>query len=445
MKICFIPIDNRPVCYNLAKDVCAINKDIELFIPSRELLGGLDKKADVDSIYNWMLMLPKDIDVMVLSLDTLAYGGLIPSRRINDSYEDIKHRMERIKPLLIGKKVLAFSSIMRISNNNFNEEEKDYWKDWGEKIFEFSFNSCKYQTPQKTDVPLEILEDYIKTRKRNFGINAMYLDWQNEGIFDTLIFSKDDCAEYGFNISEAIMLENWGAITKTGADEIPLTLLAKAVEEKIKIYPHFIEPEYKDRISNYEDVSIEQSVLGQLELGGFDVVNSKDEADIILIINNFKEKQGDLVMGWETEPYKWGFNHPHKPYAVADVRYANGADNAFMEALLKTSLPEFGYSGWNTSANTLGSLLSAIKMKFASIKNGKYNNEAFKKLQIVRLLDDWAYQSNVRNKIDKLCDIKDLMKPYENKVFNLLGCRYDIEYTYPWNRKFEIEIEFKNI
>ena len=28
-------------------------------------------------------------------------------------------------------KIYAFSSIMRISNNNYNEEEKEYWKDYG--------------------------------------------------------------------------------------------------------------------------------------------------------------------------------------------------------------------------------------------------------------------------------------------------------------------------
>ncbi len=440
MRICFIPIDNRPVCYNLPKDICAINSDIELFIPPRDLLGGLTKPAKTDALYDWMNTLPYDIDSFVISLDTLAYGGLIPSRRCSDTFEEVKARIEKFKQFFLNKKVYAFSSIMRISNNNVNEEEKEYWSEWGQKIFEFSYNSCKFKIPQPTDVPKEILEDYMNTRKRNFGINALYMDWQSEGVFETLIFSKDDCAEYGFNVSEAVMLQNWGAITKTGADEIPLTLLARAIEENIKIYVQYIEPEYKDKISNYEDVSIEESVLGQLALGGFEVVNSKQEADIVLVVNNFKEKQGELVMGWETEPYRWGFRHPQKPYAVADVRYANGADEAFVETLFKSSLPEYGYAGWNTSANTLGSLLAGVKIKYNAIKSGKYNDIAFKKLQLIRYLDDWAYQSNVRRQIDAPCDIKELMTPYENRIFSLLGCKYDVFYAYPWDRKFEIEV-----
>lgn len=439
MKICIVPIDNRPVCYNLAKDICAIDKDIELYIPPREYLGDLTKTADIEAIYDWLIKLPY-VDVMILSLDTLAYGGLIPSRRTTDSFEQIKTRIERIKPILRDKKVYAFSSIMRISNNNYNEEEKEYWKDWGKKIFEFSFNSCKYKKPIETDIPKEILEDYLATRKRNFNINALYLDWQKEGLFDVLIFSKDDCAEFGFNVSEAIMLDNWGGITKTGADEIPLTLLARAIEKDIKIYPKFIEPEFLDRISNYEDVSIQQSVQGQLELGGFDIASSESEADIVLVINNFKEKQGELVMGWDTEPYSWGFTQPKKPYAVADVRYANGADNEFVKELLKhLPLPEYGYSAWNTSANTLGSLLAGLKVKY---KAAKYDDEAFKKLQLIRYLDDWAYQANIRGQINEPCNISRLMKPYEDVMFNALHLpRRNIEYTYPWNRKFEIEVK----
>ena len=138
MKIAFIPIDNRPVCYNLAVDIAAIDKSIEFFIPPREYLGSLTKYADTDKIYEWFNSLP-DVDKVIISLDTIAYGGLIPSRRSNDSENMIKERVQKFRSAWTKKKakVLAFSSIMRISNNNYNEEEKEYWKDYGTKIFEY--------------------------------------------------------------------------------------------------------------------------------------------------------------------------------------------------------------------------------------------------------------------------------------------------------------------
>lgn len=428
MKICFVPIDNRPVCYNLAKDIAAIDENIELFIPPREFLGDLTRSAGVNEIIEWIENIP-ECDAMVISLDTIAYGGLIPSRRSTDSLEDIKSRLKRLKPLLKNKKVYAFSSIMRISNNNYNEEEKEYWKDWGKKIFEYSYSGVNDGIPQA------ILDDYLATRKRNFEINKTYLNWG----LNTLIFSKDDCAPKGFNVDEARELERLGAKTKTGADEIPLTLLARAIEKEIKVFVEFTEPDYKDCISNYEDVSIEKSVQGQLELGGFTQVQTREEADVILIVNNFIEKQGEHVMVWTTQPFRKTFTPPDKPYAIADVRYANGADNDFVEQLLpQIDLKNFyGYAGWNTSANTIGSLLAGVKVRW---NTGKYNESAFKRLQIIRFLDDWAYQANVRGMIENPCDIQDLMKPYEIKLAEIFGQILPIEYLYPWNRKFEVEI-----
>lgn len=428
MKICFIPIDNRPVCYNLAKDIAAIDENIELFIPPREFLGDLTRSAGVNEIIEWIENIP-ECDAMVISLDTIAYGGLIPSRRSTDSLEDIKSRLKRLKPLLKNKKVYAFSSIMRISNNNYNEEEKEYWKDWGKKIFEYSYSGVNDGIPQA------ILDDYLATRKRNFEINKTYLNWG----LNTLIFSKDDCAPKGFNVDEARELERLGAKTKTGADEIPLTLLARAIEKEIKVFVEFTEPDYKDCISNYEDVSIEKSVQGQLELGGFTQVQIREEADVILIVNNFIEKQGEYVMGWTTQPFRKTFTPPDKSYAIADVRYANGADNDFVEQLLpQIDLNNFyGYAGWNTSANTIGSMLAGVKVRWNA---GKYNESAFKRLQIIRFLDDWAYQANVRGMIENPCDIQTLMKPYEIKLAEIFGQIPSIEYLYPWSRKFEVEI-----
>ena len=439
MKICFIPIDNRPVCYNLVKDICAIDKSIELAIPPREWLGDLTKTAKAEDILKWLEQIP-ETDMIILSLDTIIYGGLIPSRRSNETLEELKRRTQNLKEILVKKKakIFAFSSIMRISNNNYNEEEKVYWKDWGKKIFEYSYFTHK-GTPVKTEIPKEILDDYLKTRKRNFEINKVYLEWQREGIIDTLIFSKDDCAEYGFNVQEARILETLGGTTKTGADEIPLTLLSRAIKKDIKIYPVFTEPEYKNLVSNYEDISIEKSVLSQMELGGFELAESYEKADLILIVNNFIEKQGELVMGWETKPYTNKFLPPQKPYAVADVRYANGADNNFVNMLLnRLDLKNFyGYSGWNTSANTLGSLLAGIKAKYNAEDS---NDRAFKRLEIIRFLDDWAYQANVRGQINFPCNIKEFMKPYESRLSEIFEYEINPEYIYPWARKFEIEI-----
>ena len=410
-------------------------------------MGGLTKTADYEDIFSWLKQLPT-LDALVVSLDTIAYGGLIPSRRGSESFEEIKTRILNFKKILAPQntKIYAFSSIMRISNNNINEEEKEYWSRWGKRIFDYSYQTHKLgcESCISNGIPSEILDDYLNTRKRNFEINKLYLEWQKEGFFNTLVFSKDDCAEYGFNVQEAKALEALGGFTKTGADEIPLTLLARAIraEKTIKISPIFTEPACKDLISNYEDVSIENSVKGQLELAGC-TISELENADILLYVNNFRKNQGEIVMKIPTEPFDGEWQPPQKPYMIADVRFANGADNAFVKQLFAKPADKnfFGYSAWNTSANTLGSLICAAKVKFFA---QKYNHKAFLKLQMTRLLDDWAYQANCRQNLsspDRKA-LNEMILPYKKQAENFLQSDFETSYKFPWNRLFEVEIEF---
>lgn len=472
MKIALIPIDNRPVCYTLPKEIAKIDKDLELFLPDRKLLGGLTSVADTDGILEWLDGL-ETMDAIIVSLDTIAYGGLVSSRRCKQTKEEIISRLETFKTKLETKckgKIYACSSIMRISNNNVNEEEKKYWAEYGEKLFAYSYKFHQFGD-DTTEIPDEILHDYLATRHRNFTVNKMYLDWVQEGLFDTLVYSKDDCAEFGLNVLEAQILnrmirerninrEKISTLVKTGADEIPLTLFARAIcdykghgrvqnKEMPKISTEFLAPRYKDLISKYEDISIEQSVIAQIELSGC-VKSSEEDSDIVLLVNNFEEHQGEIVMGVKTKSFSDDFDLPQKPYLVADVRFANGADKKFAESLLKKLKKDdtnfYGYSAWNTSANTLGSLICAGVVKFFA---KEYNDEAFKNLQLVRFLDDLAYQANVRQALKKLYKrpdvrkLKKLMTPFEKKLGEILRVNPQINYNFPWKRYFEVEIQIK--
>lgn len=447
MKIGFIPIDNRPVCYSLPEMTAKIDSDIEFFLPERRWLGDLTKYADTEKLFDWLKTLPP-LDALIVPLDTVAYGGLISSRRCPDSFDRIKKRVEDLKEILHnnGAKIYAFSSIMRISNNNINEEEKEYWSKYGKKIFDYSYQTHKLgcESCIANLIPAEILDDYIAGRKRNFEINKLYLEYQKQGLFEVLVFSKDDCAEYGFNVQEAKALEKLGGFVKTGADEIPLTLLARAIsdfqQKKLKIATIFLEPLQKDLISNYEDVSIEKSVAGQLELAGCEIA-AEDAADILLYVNNFEGNQGEIVMKVATKPFDKEWQRPEKPYMIADVRYANGADNAFVQKIFEKGLDGnfYGYSAWNTSANTVGSLICAAVVKYFA---QKYNDKAFKQLQAVRFLDDWAYQANVRQQLSApdITMLAEKMKPFEKIVGTQLDMNVSVSYNFPWRRLFEVEI-----
>lgn len=102
-----------------------------------------------------------------------------------------------------------------------------------------------------------------------------------------------------------------------------------------------------------------------MELAGCQLCEP-EQADILLYVNNFEEHQGEIVMKVPAVPYAGMWEKPGKPYMIADVRYANGADNSFVSKLFEKGFDEnfYGYSAWNTSANSLGSLICAAKVKF---------------------------------------------------------------------------------
>lgn len=449
-RIALIPIDNRPVCYQLPKMIAEQAQEHSLYLPDMDLLGDLTKTAKTDKLLEWIKNL-NDIDIFIISLDTIAYGGLIPSRRSNDSIELIAHRVMELAEILKEKNagVYAFSSIMRIANNNVNEEEKIYWDYWGKKIFEYSYNFHKKGNFQ-TDIPKEILSDYLNTRRRNFEVNKYYIELKRSGIIDTLVFSKDDCAKFGLNVLEAneLKLHSKGlnnVFIKTGADEIPLTLLSRAVNKKknIRILPVYTHPESINRISKYEDITVKQSVESQIELSG-GIIGDEQNFDMLLLVNNFLQEQGELVMNVEVPLFNGCLNLPDKPYFIADILNANGSDNNFASKLITLDLKNFyGYAAWNTTGNTLGSAISSAMTYFKSEKPDK---NAFNKLQTVRLLDDWAYQANVRanirNEIANLSPdiLKENMLEYEKVIASKFQISNEIRYYFPWNRFFEIGV-----
>ena len=55
MKIGFVPIDSRPVCYTLPKILSEIDESIEFFMPERKYLGDLTKSADIEGLFEWLM------------------------------------------------------------------------------------------------------------------------------------------------------------------------------------------------------------------------------------------------------------------------------------------------------------------------------------------------------------------------------------------------------
>ena len=489
VKIALIPLDNRPVSYTLPQQIASLNKSIEFFVPPRDFLGGLIDYSQIDKILEWLdnTLKQEKIDYIAASLDTIAYGGLIPSRRLNNSAVEIIKNLNNFRNIIdrhkTEAKIYGFSSIMRISDSYVNEEEKEYWDKFGKELFKYSYLKHKIDAQNndldknefnelKNKIPPEILDDYLKTRERNFSINRFYFSWVKENFLDFLVFSKDDTGQFGINVQEAEALDSeiqdrkfFGkAITLTGADEIPSDLVSKALvdssKQTIKIFPVFSTKNGKNIISRYEDKTIFESASGQIKLCGGEIADSEENADMILLVHTPENIQNDHCLKIYAEPENKEavkfctdlIKNTQKPLIIGDIACANGGDNLLVMKLLEQASiinKIYGYAGWNTTGNTLGSVISIGISRFIAEKTENFELNNFKKTLLVRLADDWAYQTIVRQKIRAFTNFADKKTLKDELVPLVLNLTKKIDYNlnlsdfnldFPWNRTFEVEI-----
>ena len=181
-------------------------------------MGSLFAPTNLGLLDKWLDEAAGKIETgaILVCLDTLFYGGLIPSRRSDDSLEMVLARAEhlaRLKKRVGDKfKIYAQSSIMRISDNYDNTEEKLYWSKYGREIFNWSqllhkkelglLHSESELKAAESLIDATVREDYLLTRQRNFTVNKKIIDYVVEGDLDFLIFSQDDSGQYGLNVSE---------------------------------------------------------------------------------------------------------------------------------------------------------------------------------------------------------------------------------------------------
>jgi hypothetical protein len=204
-----------------------------LHVPEVAELGHLRTPANRDHLAQWLRDHQAGASALVISVDMLVYGGLVPSRFIEDDAAALQARLALLRELKAAqpeRPLYAFAATMRISNNNVNEEEKLYWSDYGSLIWQWSYFSDRFAVhadpadKAKADaasvaIPLQVQQDYQATRARNFAINLQLLDLVADGVIDRLILPQDDTAEYGFNRASPVAAAGRGTrLVRQGFD-----------------------------------------------------------------------------------------------------------------------------------------------------------------------------------------------------------------------------------
>jgi hypothetical protein len=319
-----LPLDDRPVTYDYPIYL-ARAAGFQAQLPQREWLGNPWRPSQHTRLAAWLAKAAQTADVLIVAIDTLAYGGLIPSRTSSDPLPEVLERLavlRQIKTARPGLSILASSVIQRVNRGNSSEEEKEYWATYGARMFRLSYLEHKTtlglasaeETGEAQDlrkqIPAEVYDDYRQGRQRNHAVNQAMLDWSAEGVFDYLILPQDDTADFGWNIAEAQTLQarirrqrlNERAITYPGADEIGSLLLASAICRRTgfhpKVWPRYSSVLSPGVITAYEDRPVQELLKAHLAPLGGSLANSSEEADLILFFNAPGHAQGEGFYQW---------------------------------------------------------------------------------------------------------------------------------------------------
>lgn len=399
-RILLMPLDERPCNYEFPF-LLAKGTDYMPERPPLDMMGYKKAPGDTNRLWVWLEQAAAGAHGAVMALDTLLYGGIVPSRLHEMNEERLLERLARLRGLKMDHpelRIYAYQLIMRCPQYSSADEEPDYYEDWGREIFRKGFISHRRDLGLATEdelaeledidrrLPKEVLEDYLGRRAINAALNRAALELVAEGVIEFLIIPQDDSAPYGYTARDQEDIR--GRISELGlelsvymypgADEVGCTLLARMVNRDTGriplIYPRlsslqgaFVTPLYEDRFF-YESLKYQVLAAGGL------IVSSASEADVVLLVNTPGDTMSEAaVQGQPTPGYDVQRNivelaefggymlfHEGKPVAVADVGYANGGDLKLIRLLRQKNMlfSLAGYAGWNTSSNTLGTVIA---------------------------------------------------------------------------------------
>ena len=494
-RVLLIPLDDRPPCLQFPVKMGLIG-DVELVTPPRNLLGRFTQFGKSDSIILWLKKQDLNtFDAAIISMDMLAYGGLVASRVHETPIENALKRLEIIKEIRQKYpkiKLYGSSVIMRLAptgdgKNEAYREKLARWADYSPYP-----ENKEIVAKLESEIPVEALTNYKKARERNLKINKIAVELTLNQVFDYLILSQDDAKPKGIHVRdrEALLgqvktlnLTEKVAI-QPGADEVSMLLLARSMTDKYKYHPKIKALYSSDSMANqampFEDKPLRKTVSFHLKAVGATEVEDARQADILFYVFTSRYEKG------RAESFAAEINkNSSKPLIIADIDPkgdVQGGDTVFTEGVLSYAVfsKVYGYACWNTAGNTIGTALPHGILYGVSQEILKANPKKKVKKRMAdaqtwftlnRLLDDFTYHTIVRpkalaiikeskwnafrlddfqTKIIKyhcLKELQPLALKIAQKFKNTEGGKKitisKLSFDLPWNRTFEAEIDFK--
>ena len=499
-KILLVPLDDRPPCLQFPVRMGLIG-DAEVVAPPKDILGKFTAAGKPDEIIEWIKRQDlKSFDAMIVSIDMLAYGGLVAMRVHGTDDQTALKRLESLKELRQRApqlKIYGSSVIMRLAptGTGANESYRENLAKWAEISADPNLKAETSALEQK--IPAEALANYRAARVRDLKINRATVDLVRDKTIDYLILSQDDAKPKGVHVADRenlIRLTNKLNLSEKiaiqpGADEVSMLLLARSLTDKYDYHPTikaaYSSTDAANSVMPFEDRPLKQTVSYDIKAVGGRETNDEKAADLLFYVYATRFEKNSAEKFAAEIKNKLDQN---RQIIVADIDPkgdVQGGDTTFATQLsAQKILPRINsYAAWNTAGNTIGTTLPQGVI-FALARAKLLNSDAAKTriltaenwFTLHRVLDDYYFHNIVRaraknyivqNKWNafRLSDeatrkVEDYSLNLLNDSFGELACDYfgessknlkeglvcqkpsDLSFNLPWNRTFEAEINF---
>jgi uncharacterized protein DUF4127 len=450
--ILFVPLDNRPVTGDAVIELGRA-AGADLRVPDRSMLGDRERAGDAEMVWRWLEREAPRGAALVASVEMLCLGGLVASRKSQAEFAEVAPRLHRLYAIASSLPTYLSAVIPRTPLEATDEDAPD--------------------------------STTGRHRGRQVQLNADLIEAAAQGALRYVLIGQDDTWPGSPSQVEREQLQTRAAavgatnvLLTSGADELNARVFARSLNDMVGASPTvrvlYTYPEEIDRIPRYEATPLRQTVDEHVRSAG--CRRTEGRADILLWVHNFagQQREGVTQTGAfdarridAVQDALRGAAGEGGVVALADVGYANGADQALVARLLDE--PNFAgiraYAGWNTCSNTLGSTVAqavvAHHLQAGTVPGG--GDQAYRLPLFTRLVDDWGYQSIVRPYLTSWTEERhgDAMQLGEHEAtlegLALAKLRSDAlpalqrsfqplpiaihRVSFPWHRLFEIRLE----
>jgi hypothetical protein len=499
MDLALLPLDDRPVNTTMVRDIAAIG-GASVALPPPSMLPRFREAGDPQALGAWLSdACATGARGVVVSLDMLGYGGLIPSRISSDSLQEVLANLSvleeihrRHPELHIG----ALNVFLRASNSNNASEEPEYWTEHGVRLHSLGGRAHRewldrLEQPTGGDpqvgsdgVPADVRRDFALRRLRNHAVNLAGIGLLHAGVVQTLLLTADDTAELSAGSAEQAIVDYWRALlgpagnllVYPGADEVASVMTARLLSLRqgrvVSFAVECVEPGGLDRVAPFENVPLAVTASRQISAAGARVV--AEAPDVRLVVHAPSPDGGDYygslpgrrtddgLVAATVDAVRAALERGER-VAVADCRFPNGADPALVEALRDADLllDLLSYGGWNTAGNAMGSTVAAAVAGVVGEAAGTLDRAAQQRFLLARLVEDYGYQSVVRRELMERghgYDEVDLYGERGRQAATWVRQRLDdvltglagrdggwhvAEVDFPWGRPFEIGLRLE--